>query len=96
MPPAPVAFPGSPVETATQAGGILQWNCHQLHGVSSQDLSRIWCGQRSERVPPGLSKSLSEDCVWVNILFFLILFSVSFISSLKLNSATILKTKFTM
>ena len=56
----------------------------------------MWCGQHSEMVPPGLSKYLYGESVWVNIFISLILFSISFISSLKLNSATILKTKFGM
>lgn len=34
-----------------------------------------------------------EESVWVNISIMLILLSFSFISSLKLNSATVLKTK---
>lgn len=56
----------------------------------------MWCGQHSERVPPGLSKHLCGESVWVNIFISLILSSISFISSLKLNSATVLKTKFGM
>lgn len=56
----------------------------------------MWRGQHSDRVPPGLSKYLCGESVCVNIFISLILFSISFISSLKLNSAPILKTKFGM
>lgn len=44
----------------------LAVNCEsQSHrdGISSPELSRMWCGQHSERVPPGLSKYLHGESV---------------------------------
>ena len=93
LPTAAVALSGNEPQRQVESCCELQLYCD---GISSQELSRMWCGQHSEEVPPGLSKHLCGESVWVNIFISLILFFISFISSLKLNSATVLKTEFGM
>lgn len=86
-------------EPTTQAGGVLLWIVNHSHTVIVSVL-QSWaeCGVVSIQrgCLQGFLSTFMERVSWVNIFISLILFSISYISSLKLNSATILKTKFGM